>query len=149
MCRPPPESQPPPGAAAIARTADAPASARQRASGWQSCKGAESGQQLTVGQRTARLARDPSMMTVALVLGTHVIREVVDDLAVTDEQQVIIARQCARDLIEERPHVFVAMTFASGVHFGRRSPGGAVAARDGGNNAVAHADLRAPAQHRG
>jgi hypothetical protein len=104
---------------------------------------------LTVSEQAALLDRHPSMMTVALVLGTHVVREVVDDFAVTDEQQVVIARQCARDLVEERPHVFVAMTFAGRVPFGGLSPGGAVAPRDGGDDAVAHADLRAPAQHRG
>ncbi|HEY8870632.1 MAG TPA: hypothetical protein VIM30_14760 [Candidatus Limnocylindrales bacterium] len=60
------------------------------------------------------------MITVALVLGTNMVREVVGDLAVTDEQEVIVARQCARDLIEECPHVFVAMPFASRVHFGGR-----------------------------
>jgi len=67
---------------------------------------------LTVGEWTALLDRDPSMMTVALVLGTHVVREVVDDLAVTHEQQVVIGRQCARHLVEERPHVLVATTFS-------------------------------------
>ena len=86
---------------------------------------------------------------MALVLGTHVVREVVDALAVTDEQQVVISRHCARDLVEEHPHVLVTMTFAGRVLLGGRSPGGAVAARDGGDDAVAHADLRAPAQHRG
>jgi hypothetical protein len=48
--------------------------------------GAEAGQQLTVGEQANLLDRHPSMMTVALVLGTYVVREVVDDLAVTDEQ---------------------------------------------------------------
>ena len=51
---------------------------------------------------------------MALVLGTHVVREVVDDLAVTDEQQVVVSRNCARDLVEEHSHVLVAMTFAAG-----------------------------------
>jgi len=78
---------------------------------------------LTVGERAALFDRDSSMMNVALVLGTHVVREVVDDLAVTDEQQVVIGRQCARDLVEECPHVFVPTTLAGRVLFGGRSPG--------------------------
>src|SRR5256885_16504475 len=93
-------SRPPPLAAAMARSADASGSARQRASGWRSGEGAEAGQQLTVGERPALLDRDPPMMSVALVLGTHLVREVVDHLAVTDEQQVVIGRQRARNLVE-------------------------------------------------
>ena len=94
---------------------------------------------MTVGERAALLDRDPPVMTVALILGTHVVREMVDNLAVTDEQQVVIGRQCARNLVEERPHVFVAMTLAGGVLFGRRSPGGTVVPRHGGDDAVTHA----------
>ena len=89
------------------------------------------------------------MMTVALILGTHVVREVVDNLAVTDEQQVFIGRQCAGNLVEERPHVFIAMTFAGRMLFGGRSPRGTVVPRDGGDDAVAHTDFLAPTQHGG
>jgi hypothetical protein len=78
---------------------------------------------LTVGERAALLDHDPSLMSMALVLGTKVVREMIDDLAVTDEQEVIIARHDARDLVEEGPHVFSAMTFAGRVWFGRWSPG--------------------------
>jgi hypothetical protein len=131
------------------RLADTSGSAGKRASGWRSCEGAEARKQLTVGERAALLDRDPSMMTVTLVLGTHVVREVADDFAVTDEQHVVTARHRARNLLEERSHVFVPMTFAGRVLFGGRSPGGAVAPRDGGDDAVAHADLRAPTQHHG
>lgn len=88
------------------------------------------------------------MMAVALVLGTQVVREMVDDLAVTHQQQIVIARHCARNLVGERPHVLVAMTFAGRVLFRGRSPGGAVVPGDGGGDAVAHANLRAPTQHR-
>ena len=104
---------------------------------------------MTVGERAALLDRDPPVMTVALILGTHVVREMVDDLAVTDEQQVVIGRQCARNLVEEGPHVFVAMTFAGGMLFGGRSPGGTVVPRHGGDDAVTHANFLAPTQHRG
>lgn len=59
-------------------------------------KGAEAGQQLTVGERTAFLDREPSMMTVALVVGTHVVREVVDDLAVMSQSPTrCLAVKCA------------------------------------------------------
>jgi hypothetical protein len=134
---------------AIDPSVDPSGSARQGTSGRRSRKGPDTSQQLTVGERAALLDHDPSLMSVALVLGTHVVREMIDDLAVTDEQEVIIARHHARDLVEEGPHVFTAMTFGGRVWFGRWSPGGAVVPQYGGDDAMAHPDLRAPAQNRG
>jgi hypothetical protein len=49
---------------------------------------------------------------MALVIGTDLLREVLDDLAVTDQQQVIVVWQHVGDLGEEGPHVLVAMALA-------------------------------------
>jgi hypothetical protein len=67
----------------------------------------------------------------------------------TAEQQVILARQRACHLVEERPHVLVAMPLAGRVRFGRWSPGRAVTSRHSGDDAVAQATLRTPADDGG
>jgi hypothetical protein len=51
-----------------------------------------------------------------------VVREVLDHLAVPYQQQVVIDRHRVGDLIEERPHVFIAMALAA-MLFGRWSSG--------------------------
>ncbi len=77
---------------------------------------------MPVGERAARLDHDPSRLTVARVQGPDVVGEVIDDLAVADEQQVIPACQCTRHLVEERPHVLVAMPFAGRMWLGGGRP---------------------------
>jgi hypothetical protein len=52
-----------------------------------------------------------------------VVREVLDHLAVPYQQQVVVDRHRVGDLIEERPHVFIAMALAARVILGGWSSG--------------------------
>ncbi len=87
-------------------------SARQVALGGRSSESADPGEQLALGERTALLDLDPPLAAVVLVVGADAVREVLDNLAVADQQQVV-DRQRVGDLIEEGPHVFVAMAFVA------------------------------------
>ena len=49
---------------------------------------------------------------MALVIGADLLGEMLDHLAVTDQQQVVVGRQHMGDLGEERAHVLVAMALA-------------------------------------
>jgi hypothetical protein len=94
----------------------------QRAPGRRPGKGADSGQQLTFGNRTALLDLNPALAGVAGVVGTNVVREVLDHFAVPYQQQVVLDRHSVSDVIEEAPHVFIAMALAA-MLFGRWSSG--------------------------
>jgi len=113
-------------------------SARQSALGRRAGEGANPGEQLAFGDRPALLDLDSSLAGVLRVVGPDVIREVLDDLAVPDREQVVLDRQHAGDVIEKGPHVFVAMAFAARVLLGRWSSGRAVPAGDRRVDAVAH-----------
>jgi hypothetical protein len=94
-------------------------SARQVALGRRIGEGTDPGEQLALGYRTALLDLDPPLAALFVVVSADVVREVLDDLAVTYQQQVVFDRQHFGDLIEEGPHVFIAMAFAA-----RWAPGG-------------------------
>jgi len=105
------------------RSADASGLARQRACGRRSGEGTDSGEQLAFGDRTALLDLNPSLAAVAGVVRADVVREVLDHLAVPYKQQVVVDRHRVGDLIEEGPHVFIAMALAARVLLGRWSSG--------------------------
>jgi len=126
-----------------------PRSARQVAFGRRSSEGADPGEQLALGEWAARLDLDPSLAAVAVVIGADLLGEVLDHLAVTYQQQIIVDRQRLGDLDEEGPHVLVAVALAGRVLLGGLPSGRTVPAGDRGVDAVAHGELRTPTQHRG
>ena len=98
-------------------------SARQRAPGRRPGKSTGSGEQLAFGDRSALLDLNPAMAAVVGVVGTNLVREVLDHLAVPNQQQVVLNRHHVGDVIEEAPHVFIAMALTARVVLGRRSSG--------------------------
>jgi hypothetical protein len=56
-------------------------------------------------------------------LGFDLVREVPDDLAIPDEQQVVGDRHGGEDSGEECPHVLIAVALTGRVILGRRPPG--------------------------
>ena len=111
MCRPPDGAS------------NAQRSTRQVALGRRTGEGADPGEQLAFGDRTGLLDLDAAVAAVVSVVGAEVVREVLDDLAVSYQQQVVVDRHGVGNLIEEGPHVFIAMTFAALVPLGRWSSG--------------------------
>jgi len=87
-------------------------------------RSADPAEQLAFGDRTTLLDLDPSLAPVVLVVGADVVREVLDNLAGSDQQQVVVARQRMGDLIKEGPvyahaegskaYFRVVATFAAG-----------------------------------
>ena len=65
----------------------------------------------------------PSLAAVIGIVAANVLREVLDHLAVPYQQQVVVDRHRVGDLIEERPHVFIAMALAARVILGGWSSG--------------------------
>jgi hypothetical protein len=59
---------------------------------------------------------------VAAVVGSHLIGEVLHDLAVPDQQEIVVHGQHPGDRGEERPHVLVAMALAGRMVLGRGRP---------------------------
>jgi hypothetical protein len=100
-------------------------------------EGARPSEQLAFREWAGLLDLDPSRAAVALVIGADLLGEVLDHLAVADQQQVVVGRQHMGDLSEERAHVLVAMTLAGGVALGGWPSGRAVPAGDRGLDAVA------------
>jgi hypothetical protein len=88
-------------------------SARQVALGRRTGEGADPGEQLALGDRTALFDLDPPLAAVFVVVNADVVREVLDDLAVTYQQQVVFDRQHFGDISQESPQVFIAMAFAA------------------------------------
>ena len=86
---------------------------------------------------------------MALVVRADQLGEVLHHLAVAEQEKVVVDGEHVGDLGEERPHVLVAVAFAGRVALGGWPPGRAVSARDRGVDAVAHGELRAPAQDPG
>ena len=60
---------------------------------------------------------------MAVVIRADQLGEVLDDLAVTYQQQVVVDRQDFGDLIEKGPHVFIAMALTAGMLLSRWSSG--------------------------
>ncbi len=92
------------------------------AHGRRSGEGSDPGEQLALGESAALLDVDASLAAVAVVIGTDLFGEVLDHLAVTDQQQVVVDRHHPGDVGEEGWHVLIAMALAGGVPLG----GGAV-----------------------
>jgi hypothetical protein len=88
-------------------------SARQVALGRRTGEGADPGEQLALGDGTALLDLDPPLAAVFVVVNADVVREVLDDLAVTYQQQVVFDGQHFGDINEEGPQVFIAVAFAA------------------------------------
>jgi len=61
-------------------------------------------------------------VAVVGIVPANVVREVLDYLAVPYQQQVVVDRHRVGDVIEEVPHVFIAMALAA-MLFGRWSSG--------------------------
>jgi len=85
-------------------------------------EGARPSEQLAFRERAALPDVDSSRAAVALVIGADLLGKVLDHLAVTDQQQVVIGLQDMGDLGEERAHVLVAMALAGGVVLGGGRP---------------------------
>jgi len=98
---------------------------------------ADSSDELALRERAALHDFDPSLPTVFRVIGSDLVGEVPDDLAVADQQQIIVEREGLDDPIEEGPHMLVAPAVALPVMLRRRATGGAMTPRDTGVNAMA------------
>jgi len=97
--------------------------AGQSAFGRRSGESARPGEQLAFREWAALLDVDSSRAPMALVIGADLLREVLDDLAVTDQQQVVVGRQHVGDLGEEAPRQIGRGEELALVHFlERRSP---------------------------
>ena len=98
-------------------------SARQVALGRRTGEGADPGEQLALGEWAALLDLDQSLAAVAVVIRADLLGEVLNHLAITYQQEIIVDRHRLGDLIEEGPHVFIAMAFAARVLLGGWSSG--------------------------
>src|SRR5450759_2620291 len=121
----------------------------QLAFGRRSGEGADPGEQLTLGEWAALFNFDASLATATLVIRADMLSEMLDYLAVTQQQKVVVDWQHVGDLGEEGRHVLVAMALAGWVLLGGCRSSRAVPAGDRGVDAVAHGELGAPAQDRG
>src|SRR5450759_3822967 len=126
-----------------------PRSAGQLAFGRRSGEGADPGEQLALGEWAALFDFDASLATATVVIRADMLGEMLDYLAVTQEQQVIVDWPHVGDLGEEGPHGLVAMALAGWVLLRGCRSSRAVPAGDRGVDAVAHGELGAPAQDRG
>ena len=98
---------------------------------------ADSSDELALRERAALHDFDPSLPTVFRVIGSDLVGEVPDDLAVADQQQIVVEREGVDDPIEEGPHMFVAPAVALPVMLRGRATGGAMTPGDTGVNAMA------------
>ena len=89
-----------------------PRSAGQLAFGRRSGEGADPGEQLALGEWAALFDFDASLATATVVIRADMLSEMLDYLAVAQQQKVIVNRQHVSDLGEEGPHVLVAMALA-------------------------------------
>jgi hypothetical protein len=71
------------------------------------------------------------------IIGSDLVGEVPDDLAVPDQEQVVIEREGVDDPIEEGTHMFVAPAVALPAMLGGRATGRAMAPGDTGLDAMA------------
>ena len=99
------------------------------------CSG--SSDELAFRERAALHDIDPSFPTVFRVIGSDLVGEVPDDLAVTDQQQVVVEREGVDDPIEEGPHMFGAPAVAWPLMLRGRATGGAMTPGDTGVDAMA------------
>lgn len=105
--------------------------------------------ELALRERAALHDFDPSLPTVFRVIGSDLAGEMPDDLAVADQQQIVIEREGVDDTIEEGPHMFVASAVALPVMLRARATGGAMTPGDTGVNVMAPRGFGTPLHNPG
>jgi hypothetical protein len=109
----------------------------------------DSSDELALRERAALHDFDPSLPTVFRVIGSDLVGEVRDDLAVPDQEQVVVEREGVDDPVEEGPHIFVAPAVALPLMLRGRTTGGAMAPGDTGVNAMAPRGFGTPLHNPG
>jgi len=109
----------------------------------------DSSDELALRERAALHDFDPPFPTVFRVIGSDLVGEVPDDLAVADQQQVVVEREDVDDPIEEGPHMFVAPAVALPVMLCGRATGGAMTPGDTGVDAMAPRGFGTPLHNPG
>lgn len=98
---------------------------------------ADSSDELALRERAALHDFDPSLPTVFRVIGSDLVGEQTNDLAVADQEHIVVEREGMDDPIKEGPHMLVPPAVALPVMLRGRATGGAMTPGDTGVNPMA------------